>query len=377
MRICYDARLVLNWQTGLSRYSYRLIEFLLRVDDKNEYVVLANARLRPDHPLRHLDQDNAVVEFVNVPGFGIQHQLLFPLVEWNIECDVYHYPHFDFPILSSLPGSVRSSMDMKYLRHPRFLSKWHRLKSLYARYVVSIGLKKVKRVIAISESTKRDIVDIFGCSPNQIEAIHLGCDTGFSSAHDENEARKVLARYGILGEYFLFAGANRPHKNLVRLVRAFSRIADDLPDHVLVIIGSRYSGYTEPQETVTKVGLQDRVRFLGHIPDEELVHFYVSAVSFVFPSLYEGFGLPILEAMACGTPVISSNVTSMPEIAGDAAILVDPMDVADLAEAMRTVALDSKLRQTLIEKGMRRAKDFSWERTARRVLAVYEAASSA
>lgn len=243
----------------------------------------------------------------------------------------------------------------------------------YYRYLVPRILKQSRKIVAISENTKRNIITFYGIKPDRIHTILPGFEKKIYRWGIDPERVKI--KYG-LTEYLLYVGNLLPHKNLKGLIRAFSLIAQRMP-YKLVIAGCRDPRYyPELKAEAQTPGLADKVLFLNYISADELPALYAGAKAFVFPSLYEGFGLPPLEAMACGCPVVVSNVASLPEVCGDAAYCVDPYDVESIADGIHKVLTDQALRQAMIEKGLERAKLFSWERSAQKHIKVFEEALS-
>jgi glycosyltransferase involved in cell wall biosynthesis len=239
------------------------------------------------------------------------------------------------------------------------------------------GLLRADRVIAVSEATRRDLERLLGISGRHVRQIYSSIDPSFLEPVPEEERKRVLERYQIHYPFVLYAGSVRPQKNVPRLVEAFAVLRGDLEQHPfyrdirLIIVGSDLAKNPEVRRAVIQSRVEQFARFLGYVPIETLRVFYQTAGVFVFPSLYEGFGLPPLEAMACGTPVVTSGVSSLPEVVGDAAEIVNPENVFDIARGMRDVLLDSKLRMQLIALGRERLKMFSWDRTAAEVLDTY------
>jgi glycosyltransferase involved in cell wall biosynthesis len=254
--------------------------------------------------------------------------------------------------------------------------------------------QRAARVIAVSDSTLHDVVNILGIPAGKVQRIYgapdphyahraPGEDTGAAGPESwERERRRILERYQVSYPFLLYAGNIRRHKNVPRLVEAFAVLREQLADHPvyrelrLVIIGDTISQYPAVRQAVVRSKMEQVVRFLGFVPFETLRCFYESAAAFVFPSRYEGFGLPPLEAMACGTPVVTANVSSLPEVVGDAAVLVNPANVFDIARGIRDVLLDEALRTELIRRGLEQASRFSWERTARQMLDIYQEAAA-
>jgi glycosyltransferase involved in cell wall biosynthesis len=249
------------------------------------------------------------------------------------------------------------------------------------RYRFGRGLRRAARVIAVSEATKRDVEDQMGVPAHRITRVYNAPDPGFFTrafGPGTEERQLILERYQINYPFLLYAGNIRRNKNIPRLVEAFAVVRAQLATHPLykdlrlVIIGDTISQYPAVRQSVIKSRVENAVRFLGFVPFETLRCFYESAACFVFPSRYEGFGLPPLEAMACGTPVVTSNVSSLPEVVGDAAMLVNPENVFDIARGIGEVLLDEELRGGMIRRGREQAARFSWNWTARQVLEIYK-----
>jgi glycosyltransferase involved in cell wall biosynthesis len=253
------------------------------------------------------------------------------------------------------------------------------------RYRYRRGLLRANEVIAVSDTTKRDIQNLIGIPSDRIHKVYNAPDPGFFArieGLDAQEKQRILERYQINYPYLLYAGNIRPHKNVPRLVEAFAVVRDQLSNHPiykdlrLIIIGDTISEYPSVRQAVIKSRAEAVVRFLGFVPFETLRFFYEAATAFVFVSRYEGFGLPPLEAMACGTPVVASNVSSLPEILGDAAVQVNPANVFEIARGITEVLMDDHLRSTLVRCGREHAMKFNWERTAKQVLEIYHLACS-
>ncbi len=243
------------------------------------------------------------------------------------------------------------------------------------RYFLPRILKKVDMVITVSESTKRDLIKYMSVPETKIKTIYQGVDTEMYKVLPTSHIESIRRKYQLDFPYILYVGNIEPKKNIPTLLKAFSAISQGSKnDYRLVIVGKKLWKYQPTLDTVRVLNLQDRVIFLGYVPENDLPGIYNAASLFVFPSLYEGFGRPLLEAMMCGVPVIASNTSSIPEVVGDAGITVDPYDISALAMAINQVLTDDELRTTLIKKGLERAKLFSWQKCAEETLAVYEEA---
>jgi len=225
-------------------------------------------------------------------------------------------------------------------------------------------------MLAISEATRRDILARFRLQPGRITAIPLAADPVFIPQSPE-VVGALRARYRLPEKFILYLGSNKPHKNLVRLIEAWAVVQAEVPDITLVIAGAWLSQHPEPRQCAQALGLDDRVCWLGPLPGGDLPALYTAAQAFVFPSLYEGFGLPVIEAMACGTPVVCANTSSLPEVAGDAAVMFDPTQTESIAGALRQVLGNSVLRADLCQQGLMQATKFSWTQTALETLTLY------
>jgi glycosyltransferase involved in cell wall biosynthesis len=260
--------------------------------------------------------------------------------------------------------------DCIHLMFPEYLPG--RLALTYARASITLASRRATRVLTVSESSKRDILRFVDVPAEKIDVIYNAYDERFGIEPREEDVIRVRERYQLHDEFVLYAGNVKPHKNLERLIEAFNIVRRRGLDHLkLVLIGDEISKYAALRRAVHKHQLHKYVRFLGYLPEETLAVMYRLAGVFVFPSLYEGFGLPPLEAMASGTPVVTSNVSSLPEVAGNAAVLVDPYDPDAIADGIAQVLCDETLRHDLRAKGLARARQFSWEASVMRVREIY------
>jgi glycosyltransferase involved in cell wall biosynthesis len=252
---------------------------------------------------------------------------------------------------------------------PQYLR--HRLAYTYARTSMWIATHRARRILTVSDTSKRDILRFFPLPEEKISVIYNAIDERFSIPPREEEVERVRERYQLAHGFVLYVGNIKPHKNLVRLIEAYDLLRRRGFDLKLLIIGDEISKLPALRRAVHKHKLHKHVRFLGYLPDETLAVLYRLAEVFVFPSLYEGFGLPPLEAMACGTPVVTSNVSSLPEVTGDAAVLVDPYEVESIADGVQRVLTDPALGAELRKKGIARAREFSWEQSVARTRELY------
>jgi len=287
---------------------------------------------------------------------------------WRLGADVFHSPHYVYPVMLPCPGVV-SVHDCIHLRFPRHLPSKAALH--YARAMLRHAVRSSQRVLTGSESTRSDLVELVDADPAKIDVIPYGCDSYFFERADSEEIEKVKLKHDLERPFLLFVGNAKPHKNLRRLLSAFALLADQFVDLDLVLVGGEQTAVSALLVDQERPGLADRVRLLGFLSKSELRAVYTLASVFVFPSLYEGFGLPPLEAMACGTPVVAGRCSSLPEVVGHAGLLVNPRKVDAIADAVRILLEDNNLRLAFGQRGREQAREFTWEKAARRTLDVY------
>lgn len=369
MKIAIDGRML--HYSGIGRYIRNLAENISEIDRKNTYCVLLNS---DDYagltPARRDGRSNLEYRAASyyVPVYSMREHWLLPFEIRRLESDIVHYPSFNTPLFWG-GRFVVTIHDLIYYLYPGLCPG--RFKHYYAKAVFRAVSGKAERIIAVSAHTKNDIVRHLGVDPRKVEVIYNGVDGIYAPEKDERKMKAVMEKYGIKGEYVLYVGSHGENKNLLRLVEAYAMMK--ARGSCRLVIG----GKIDPRrrklyEAPGRLGVADSVTFAGHIPDEDLPALYSMASIFVFPSLYEGFGFPPLEAMACGAPVVCSNSSSLPEVTGDAALMFDPLDTGDMARKMDEALSNTGLRSELKEKGFRRAAAFSWREAAVKTLKVYE-----
>ncbi len=375
LHIVIDARRIRDF--GIGTYIRSLVHALSGIDSTNHYTLISGpADVRT---LSGLPENFRAAVYPHRDSEYLDN-FMFPVYLRGLSPDLSHIPLNRVPLLMIRPYVV-TIHDMANLMYEEGRSDF-RMQLRRIRF--DRGLKRASRIIAVSEATKRDVERQLNVPPDRIRKVYNAPDPGFlnrtSSAGSESQLR-IMERYQINYPFLLYAGNIRRHKNVPRLVEAFAVVRDQLASHPvykdlrLVIIGDTISQFPAVRQAVIKSRVEQVVRFLGFVPFETLRCFYEFAAAFVFPSRYEGFGLPPLEAMACGTPVVTSNVSSLPEVVGDAAVLVNPENVFDIARGIRDVLLNENLRNELIRRGREQVARFSWERTARQVLEIYQEAA--
>jgi glycosyltransferase involved in cell wall biosynthesis len=399
-----DARTATPHFPGIGRYVTNLARALVPLLAPDEWLSVI---CDPAYPIALPPSDTVRTIPLAVSPFALRQQWAIPrlLRSFHVRragspassaqlpaSSLYHSPYIAMPYWPGVP-SLLTVYDLIPVRYPAYSSPRARF---FIRWMTRLALRAARHVMAISEFTRRDFVAEFGLRPEHISAIPLAADPAFQPQPPEAVAA-VRVRYDLPERFVLYLGSNKPHKNLTRLVEAW-QMADgkwQMANCKLVIAGAWDESYPEARELADSSGVKTSTEdgqhpvssnlpvWLGPVPEADLPALYSAATVFVFPSLYEGFGLPVLEAMACGTPVICSNTSSLPEVAGDpsagsgpsAALLVNPLDTAALAEALRLVLTDDGLRAELRRRGLARVARFTWQQTAAATLAIYRQAA--
>jgi glycosyltransferase involved in cell wall biosynthesis len=287
--------------------------------------------------------------------------------------DVFH--HVELPLFppDAFPTNVMTIPDLTTLRHPEF----HEAANVELFQEIHDYAPQMDMIITESEHTKRDVVALLGIAPDRIRVTPLAAHEQYRPMNDQDQLQRTLERHALKGRpYILTVGTLEPRKNHTRLIEAFGLLkrGGDLPNHSLVMVGGKGWIYDSVFETVRRLGLEADVRWLGYVPFDDLPALLSGADLFVYPSLYEGFGLPPLEAMACGAAVVASNTTSLPEVVDDAGLLVDPTNTDEIAAAMHRILKDDNLRRSLRKTAVERARTFTWDRTARLTFDAYDEA---
>jgi len=364
MRIGIDARLVFYNRAGIGEYIVQLVQALAKIEHKPDEFMLLQSR----KDKTSIIQSNGFCRKslwtpshnrFEQPGLGFEVS--------RLGLDLLHSPDFIPPFHRNCK-SVITIHDLAFLLYPHFLTKES------ARYYGQIdqAWRRTDHIIAVSEATKQDSIKMLGVPKKKITVIHEAANPIYRQLPADEVSNFLRQKYKIEKDYILFVSTIEPRKNLPGLLQAYRRLLDDYKrDEMLVLAGANGWLWEEVYETVNRLNLEDHVAFLGRVPSEDLVNLYNGARALVHPSFYEGFGLTTLEAMNCGTPVIVSNTAALPEVVGDAAVLINPHDIEGLTVAMWRVLTEKELRDDLISKGLKRAQNFSWEKAARQTLEVY------
>ena len=363
------SRALVKKRTGTEHYSAALIEALAKLPEADRYrfVLYANVGSEPEA--------REGLGFA-LPGKWAIRAILFPRL-WT-------HVRLSWEMATSAPGAlfvpshvvplwhprrtVVTVHDLGYLQYPQAHT---RLSRLYLHISTMFSAHAARRVIAISEATKRDLVERYGINPRKIRVVYHGRDAAFTPILDPAQIAETTSRYGVTQPYCLHVGTLQPRKNLGVLVEAWEMLRSSVEQPPqLLLAGKRGWLYSDLFSAVESRGLGNLIKFADYVERADLAPLYSGALAFTFPSLYEGFGLPILEAMSCGAPVLASTASSVPEVAGDAGLLLDPHNPTEWADAVERVMHDGELRQSLSRRGLERASQFTWERCARETLAV-------
>lgn len=373
LRIAIEASSLLKPKTGVGEYTANLIRALGRLQD-SQYVLFYNSfrKRKPENLIGGLDYARIRITNLRIPArlLGLAWQILpFPPVDWFTgPVDIFHSPNYKvIPVhRSKLVVTVHDLVVLKYPQY-QFITR-----------VRNIGgwLRKLRRadaVVAVSENTRRDILELLDVPPEKVHVIYQGYNADlFRPDLPQQEVERVLQHYLLRVPYLLYLGTLEPRKNLVRLIQAFHLLRRRSRNTIsLILAGQKGWLYDDIFAEILRLGLHDSVKYLGYVADEDLPGLIKGARALAYPSLYEGFGLPPLEAMAMGTPVLTSNVASLPEVVGEAALQVNPEDVEAIAAGLERLCDDEALRQELKKKGWQRAQLFSWDKAAQQTMELY------
>jgi glycosyltransferase involved in cell wall biosynthesis len=364
MRVGIEARILSHpRRTGIERPLLGLLQGLREIPDPPEILLYT----RGEHA-SPLDLPPCARWRALNARFGWL-TIALPLAARRDRCDVIYFPYPILPPYRPIP-TVAMIHDLGFVRFPEHYPA-DMLRNLVGP--MRSAATRATHLVAVSESTKRDLVELFGITADKISVVYHGVGAEFAPLPDARE--KVRARIGIERPYVLFVGTVQPRKNLPRVIEAFARVVREQGIlHELVIAGQKGWLPEESMNAPQKFGVEHRVRFVDYVPEEMLPALYTAADALAFPSLYEGFGLPVLEAMACGVPVLTSKTSSLPEVAGDAALLVEPTSAEDIAQGLSRILSDESLRIALRDKGLARARSFTWANSARALISAFHRA---
>lgn len=371
MKLSWNTMLLNNNLSGIGKY---IENVLLNIDDDSLSVVLFG---HDDYNYNILNKKFIVdVNYSsNIIGKNklirvLWEQFILPFKTKKYKSDILHCPAHVIPIFNF----TKTIVTVHDLAFKLFPSTYKYLNRVYLNWFVPLSVKKANVIIAVSKNTKNDIIKEYNIKPEKIKVVYNGVDEKFRRVKNDQMLNKIRVKYNLPNKFILYLGTLEPRKNINRLILAYKKYLINKANNdavKLVIAGGKGWLYNSIFALVKEEKLDSHVIFTGYIDDSDIVYLYNLASIFIYPSLYEGFGLPPLEAMACGTPVITSNVSSLPEVVGDAAIKIDPYNIDELTDAITNVLSNSNLQRELIEKGIKRAKQFSWKNTAEETLKVY------
>jgi len=356
---------------GIGVYTHNLIENLNKIDKNNNYHLIHY--LKKDMEMYRINNDIIIPKYNFMDKIGGSYSLwryyILPRNMKNLEMDVVHDPYELGPLSFNMPfKKVVTIHDLSPIIFPN-LFKWGDV--MIHRLLFKKTVKNMDKIITVSEHSKNDIINYLKVPEENIEVIYNGKDDAFKPMSDW-EIRDVYGKYGIDSEFILTVGGIHPIKNISNILKAYHKLKKSGLKYKLVVVGNKMDKWEKIFETVQNLKLTGDVIFTGVVPLQDLTKLYNAAKLFVYPCLYAGFGLPPLESMACGTPVVTSNNSSLPEVVGNAGVMIDPYNVDELSEAIDGVLKDEDLQKDLTKKGLKRAELFNWNKTASETLNIYE-----
>ncbi len=372
MKIGIDARFFGPVGKGLGRYVERLVENLEKIDQTNEYIIF----LRKENWDYYTPKvSNFKKVLADYRWYSLVEQVAIPWLIWREKLDLVHFPHFNIPIFCPTKFVV-TIHDLILLQFPTPRATTlgpllYKIKYLAYRIVIGFGLWRAKKIITVSECTKKELINYFKVKPEKIVVTYEACD-GVEYGQLGIPDKDVLKKHKIVKPYLLYVGNAYPHKNLESLIEVFGNLN---LDYQLVLVGREDYFYERLKREIVDLKIKNKIVFTRFVSEKELADLYRNASLYVFPSFVEGFGLPGLEAMSYGLPVVASNSSCLPEIYGEAAVYFDPKSHQDMAEKIKKVLFDQTLRKELISKGLEQVKKYSWQKCAEQTLSVYNSIS--
>ncbi|MGZ3990518.1 MAG: glycosyltransferase family 4 protein [Flavisolibacter sp.] len=371
MRIGIEAQRIFRPKKhGMDVVAIELVKSLQEIDHRNEYIVFSRNGVKDD--TIRASSNFQIAQFPALT-YADWEQVKLPLAARKKKLDLLHCTANTAPLFSGIP-LVLTLHDIIYLENIDFKgTSYQNLGNLYRRWLVPRIVKKARMVLTVSSFERDNILEKLQLPEEKVQVLYNGVSSRFNHLYDPQEVEAFRRRYGLPGQYIMFLGNTAPKKNTPNVIRAFAAYCQSHPDPLkLVLLDYKKELVEKLLEELKQPALMDHFVFPGYVPHQEIPLMYNAATLFLYPSLRESFGLPLLEAMACGVPVITSNTSSMPEIAGDAALLVDPFDVKELTGALQRLAGNEELQQQLREKGLERARQFTWKASAEKLLSIYE-----
>ena len=370
MKVVIDGRMILDRPTGIGRYTYNLIRYLGNIDSHNEYVIFTN----DESILKNLKNERIHIKEIRQRPFSLTEHIGLAGIIRKEKADIFHAPSFNVPLRIPCPYIIT----LHDLTHIRFAKDFGAKVNLFYSFVVKPSAKSAARIITDSVKSKEDSIVWLRECEEKLRVIMLAPETAYRVLNDCDAISKIRKRFNVRGRLIVYNGSKKPHKNVLSLIKAFQHLViSNGIEATLAIVGKNDPAVPETDHIILEKAAQEkqmkngRIVFTGYLSDDDLCILYNAADLFVFPSLYEGFGLPPLEAMSCGCPVVAANTSSLPEVCGNGAYYVKP-DPKSIAKGMHTVLCNEEMRNTMKINALHRAGTFSWEKCARETLQVYE-----
>jgi glycosyltransferase involved in cell wall biosynthesis len=366
MLIAFDCRIIRDKNpAGISRVVLEFLKKLLSTDRKNDYILIFDNLEIKDFVSNYLRHIKKKVKILIVPfgiiSFGDVFRL--PKILEKQKIDIYYLPYYmTSPFHGRKYKVIITVFDLIHFFYPKL--KMNFIRKIYHRIILGqkMVFRRADKIITISVNTSRDLIKTFKVPPRKIKMIYMGVSDSFRVIDGAKTKKLMKEKFKVSQNYILYVGRNEPHKNIKALIIAYARLPENIQQNYdLVLVGKEDEKYNQTiRLLIAKYGIESNVIFTGYVEESDLPYIYSGASVFVFPSFYEGFGLPILEAMACGVPVVCSNTSSLPEVGGDAALYSDPTDIHKMSENIRSLLEDSILREEMIRRGLRQVKNFTW-----------------